>query len=414
MSAAVSRLPDHAAILQDAARDVPVVLRGLGVTFRKSGSRWLILCPAHTDHTPSCAVFIGRNDGKLCAHCFACGWSAGDVVALAAAVARLDVRDGRQFRQALDLAAAAVGVTLDHGQPGAGVVGPMPPPAPRHLDPVAPAGPPLAAFNAATSALLERYPLDGSVAAGLASRGIIEAARADGWGELPKNGKSLTADLDARGGFEVQDLAADRLAASVTAAGRAALPWLVGRGGGLAYPSHRLLIPWRTAAGAVWMLQRRWAPVYGDEKPGPDDHGGKYREDARAAVDPCPYGAESPDISTAAEVWLVEGAVDALAVRTLNRRGLLATDGRPRSLVVLGLPGAQNWRRVAPFVLPLVAGRVVVVALDADPSGDSLVSCIADDTAAAGAARILRRTAPPPAKDWADITRTLWRQGAIP
>lgn len=417
MSAAVHRrstLPSHAKLVQEHATDVPRVLRALGLPVSKKGARWWILCPAHGDKSPSCAVFLGRNDGRLAARCWSCNWTTGDVVGLVAAVHRLDVRDGRQYREALDLAAAAVGLTLDHGQPGPGLVGPAPAPPPRPVAPVAHVGLPLPAFDAATSALLQRCPLDGSVAAGLAFRGVIEAAREDGWGELPKNEQSPTVDLDTRAGFEVQHLAADRLAASLTAAGRAALPWLVSRGGGLAYPSHRLLIPWRTAAGAVWMLQRRWAPVSGDEKPGPDDHGGKYREDARAAADPCPYGADSPDLSTAAEVWLVEGAVDALAVRTLNRRGLLAADKRPRSLVVLGLPGAQNWRRVAPFVLPLVAGRVIVVALDADPSGDSLVSTIAGEAAAAGAARILRRTAPPPAKDWADITSALRRQGALP
>lgn len=145
MSAAVHRrstLPNHARLVQEHAADVPRVLRALGLPVSKKGARWLILCPVHGDKSPSCGVFLGRNDGRIAARCWSCGWTCGDVVGLVAAVHRLDVRDGRQYREALDLAAAAVGLTLDHGQPGAGLVGPAPAPPPRPVAPVAPAYPP--------------------------------------------------------------------------------------------------------------------------------------------------------------------------------------------------------------------------------------------------------------------------------
>jgi len=398
MSAA-TRLPDHGAILIREVTDIERVLRGLGLRVRRRGTGYPILCPWHNEKTPSCNVRIGPA-GSIQVKCHGCE-GGGNVLHLVAAVRGWDLR--RDFRAVLDETARLGGVTLDAGRGGvlgAGrMVGPeaiaRPDPAPPP-----PTRPDLDTFHRQVSTLLGACPLDGSVGVGLVSRGLIHEADADGWGELPENKHSASPEQDARAGFDTEDMAADRLVARLAAAGLSrALPWLV-RDGRLAYPQHRLLIPWRAPQGQVWMLQRRWAPVFGDE-PADGVDAGKYREDARAECLAYPYGIDAPELQdAAAEVWLVEGAADVLAVRALARAGVI-----PGTVAPLGLPGVGAWGRVRHAVLPLVTGRSVVIATDSDAAGDHAVVSMVGDLWGAGAEEVRRRRVVAPWKDWAEVAR---------
>jgi hypothetical protein len=423
-----SKLPDHFAQVKAALTDVRAVLAGLGLLgkAKRKGDAFDILCPWHDEHTPSCRVSV-RAHGALQAHCFGCG-ETGDVLNLIAAVHRLDLR--RDAQAILSIGADLAGIALDFGH--AGVVGagpiyqaPTARPAPVRLSTVDEAAS-IEAFDAAVEGLIDlcdlRSDFSGTVRNGLWSRGLSGEAWRDGWGELPINTPDakpqtvVTPSQPAGAGLEEfgrdgEDMAAGRLVALLKERGLAArLPWLV-RGSGFLFSMHRLLIPWRTPAGKVWMLQRRFAPVSGDERPGPHD-GGKYREQTACKGGRAwPYGIERFH-EGAAQVWLVEGAADVLAVRRLNRYGLLNRDRRPLPLVALGLPGVTGWERCKASILPLLAGRTLVIATDADAAGDGLVDSVLTD-AAGVAAKCKRRTAPPPFKDWSDVLREEWRKGNV-
>lgn len=91
--------------------DDPVrVVHALGIEkgARRQPTGLTVLCPWHSDRTPSCSVTRGA-DGTLRAHCFSCGES-GDVLGLIAAVRGLDPR--REFRRVLEAAADLAGVDL--------------------------------------------------------------------------------------------------------------------------------------------------------------------------------------------------------------------------------------------------------------------------------------------------------------
>jgi len=397
-----SRLPDHYAILRDALRDVTALLRALdllGGAERIRGG-FKILCPWHDEKSPSCNVTARGQGGAILAHCFGCG-EHHDAIDLIARVHRLDKSNPAERRRLLDVAAQLGGVTLDFG-PG-GRVDPQATPRPRPLPPStpAPARPALDAFHATITALLTACPLVGSVGAGLGFRGIARDAHRDGWGELPVDLHSASREQDQRAGFALDDPAASDLLAHLDGSGLAAsLPWLVRRGA-LAYKDHRLLIPWRTPQGKVWLLQRRWAPVFGDES-GSGAPGGKYREDARAEGPAYPYGVDAPEVRGTGEIWLVEGAADVLAVRVLARAGVIARD-----VVPLGVPGVAGWKRVRDAVLPLVHGRSVVIATDNDPAGRDAVAGLAADLRQAKPSRL--RRAAPSSKDWTEELVTMLR-----
>jgi DNA primase len=381
VAAVRSPLPDHAAQVRAALVDPVALLRGLGLGAgaRREGRRYVCRCPWHGEKNPSCSIEPGPNEGTLRARCFSCG-AGGDVLALIAAVHQLDAR--RDFQRILDIGAGLAGIHLDRG-PVSGAsrpprAAPAPPPAPAPRADPRPALSPVA-FAAGVERLLALSPLgESSLAPGLEARGVLREALADSWGALPVDVGPLLPELQ-----------------------RPELAWLAAPGG-LRSPEHRLLIPWRAPGGQIWTLQRRYAPRTGEEVPA---KGGKYMlPDAsqhRSAAE-YPYGADSPDLQTAEELWLVEGAVDVLAVRALNAAGQLR--GQRRSLVALGLAGVAHWPKVRVWTLAQARGRSVFLALDADRAGEDAVRGLVADFQRAGAVRVRRQRPGSGFKDWAEAT----------
>lgn len=380
-------LPDDGAQLRAKLVHLPAVLRALGLLDdaepEANGRRFKIRCPWHLESTPSCAIDIGPKERTLRARCFACG-QGGDVLALVAAVHGLDLR--RDYPRILALT-ADLALSPSHSR-REGMLGG----AGTGLEEVVEAGSPLSPqlcpkdFARGAEALLACAPLGGSLARGLASRGVLREAQADGWGSLPPN---LRSNATPEG---LSSLAA-----------RPELAWLLGSDG-VRHPEHRLLIPWRAPTGHIWTLQRRFAPLHGDESP---SKGGKYVLPSGHHHQPpaaYPYGAQVPELAIAEEIWLVEGAIDALAVRALNAKGLLRSDHALRSLAVLGLPGLGAWGQVRDWTLARVRGRVVRVALDADQAGAEAAARIGIDCHHGGAARVTRKGPPEGCKDWADVS----------
>jgi len=385
--AAARRLPDHAAQLRAALVDPAAVLRGLGLwdgaRRQGQGRRYVFRCPWHGEKNASCSIEAGPNEGTLRAKCFSCG-AGGDVLALVAAVHRLDAR--QDFQRILDIGAEIARIHLDRG-PGAVAPGPpraapassprAAPPAPR-AEPRPALSP--ASFAAGVARLLSLSPLGGSpLAAGVEARGLLREALADGWGALPVDVGALLPELQ-----------------------RPDLAWLAVPGGVRA-PEHRLLIPWRAPGGAVWTLQRRYALQTGEEIP---SKGGKYTLPEASYHRPAaeyPYGADAAELQTAEEVWLVEGAADVLAVRALNRAGLLG--GQRRSLVALGLAGVALWPKVRDWTLQQARGRRVFLALDSDRAGQDAARDMGPDFRRAGATLVRLQRPGEGFKDWADASK---------
>jgi hypothetical protein len=367
--------------------DVGMVVEalGLGDGAKRQPRGVIIRCPAHDDRNASCSVKRG-DDGTIAVKCFGCDL-AGTV---------------------LDLIAAVEGLTLPRDLPKAieracelGHVAPAPRAAHARL---ASSGSPLvdpATFATSAAALLELCPLYASVAVGLVARGLLFDAQCDGWGELPQ---------EQPGPFEGDDRSE---LATVLGAMRAnfeadSLRWLFSDRGRLIWSDHRLLIPWRRPDGRPWGLQRRFAPLYGDESP--SGRTPKYYWPSTVVYDPSPryaYGVDSPALETAREVWLVEGAPDVLAVRALARNGALGSYVSPRP-AVLGLPGVEMWPQFRASVLQHVRGRRVLIAFDADKAGDRAVKekageAMIADLVKAGAREVVRRRPGAGSKDWAEL-----------
>lgn len=379
---------DHAAALKRALTNVTAVLDGLsllkGAKSQQHG--FLVCCPWHSEKTPSCSVQL--KDGVIVANCFACG-NGGSVLDLIAAARGLDTKT--DFLRVI-VEAAEIGSLWDIRDAIEGKAGPR---AQRHAPPkpvpeleLAPPEIAYATFRATAEALLDACPLSGSVAVGLVSRGLLFEARLDGWGELPAGD-----DVP-----NVTDTLKKQFADKAT-------KWIL-RGEGFAYPDHRLLIPWRAPNGTVNEIQRRYAPIYGNEEP--SDHRKYvwppkriYAPDTRYA-----YGSDSKELADAEEVWLVEGAVDVLALRALNRNSKAQ-----RKLAALGIPGVSLWRSYRASILPHVQGRSVHVAFDSDKAGEQAVEDSLADIRSAGPTNVDRPTVPDGAKDWAELSaHLLWRE----
>lgn len=397
-----------------------------GLSLQRGAKRqpggWLVLCPAHSDSTPSCSISLG-DDETTRVRCFGCDL-AGDALVVVAAKLGLDAKS--DFARVLVEAGRVCGV--DVPPLGAGVSrteryvpgtlrGPRATPVPPVVPTVVPSQNTQGTTGTEPAAptrlpgggwLLANCPLERSVGVGLAFAGLLEEALADGWGELPEEYRAERPDLErgarsssgAPDPYDVDDLALARLLEHVSVSGQTgALSWLL-QGGRPAHPQHRLLIPWRAPDGGVWTLQRRWAPLYGDEAPPKGVP--KYVFPSTQVYNPrgaYPYGIERAELEDCAELWVVEGARDVLAVRALA-----ALEGRG-GLAVLGLPGVARWRELAPQVLRYARGRVVCVALDDDEAGNKAAVQVCRDVWRAGASKVRRSRPGRGCKDWAELLR---------
>lgn len=106
--------PDPSAI-KSALSDPEKVLGPLGLLdgAKRQAHGFLVLCPWHSERTPSCSVKLA-SDGTIAAHCFGCG-AGGDVLSLVAAARGLDAR--RDFPRVVELAADLAGGSLDGYRP---------------------------------------------------------------------------------------------------------------------------------------------------------------------------------------------------------------------------------------------------------------------------------------------------------
>lgn len=387
----------------------PNVCKLLGIECeRDGGGNFKILCPWHNEKTGSCNLRCGP-DGTLQVRCFGCG-NGGDIFSLIAALRGLDSRTdfATVKREAADMA----NISLDGTTPR----GPRPAPPPRAAK--APPGPPNRAelaFDKAARALLALCPLslEGSIGAGLLDRGILIEAQRDGWGELPPEAWELHGEelekAQANGSPTSDSSRLELLRQLVIGKHLRDLIWLV-RGGSIVHTDHRLCIPWRAPDGRINEFQRRYATRHGDGAEASPEKLPKYvftstkdhQPQARYA-----YGVDSPDLATAAELWLVEGAVDVLAVRasTVDRNAALAEAGKPMlQIAVLGIPGVSSWDQVSASCMQHMRGRVVRIALDRDEvrneGVERAIECIQRDAQKAGAARAFRQEPPEGCKDW--------------
>jgi DNA primase len=313
-----------------------------------------VLCPLHKERTPSCSITTG-DDGTIRFNCFGCS-ATGDVLTLIAAVRGLDLKT--QFREVLDQAAALAGVEVSDGKPSE----------PERISP--------ASYNAIARSIVAACPFvdDPAVLKYCDDRILIaEGARAQ---------------LAALPPLETQGVLIAKLVDmfGADALERAGLLWRDKRTNEIqldrfAHPENRLVIPWLNLDGSVAVLQRRRL----------DD--GKPKYVFPAGIRPAlPFGAERLRANDAERlIVFVEGALDVLALRLLDRRDGLG-------IMPLGLPGLDGWRKDwARFA----KGRHVRIGFDADKAGERQVDGIADDLFGAGAAVVERWT--PRAKDWAEL-----------
>jgi DNA primase len=392
----------------------PRVLAALGIEGEREGNTtWKICCPWHDEKTPSCSVRVGP-EGSLQVHCFGCG-KTGDVFHLIAARHGLSLPG--DFHQAKRVGAELCNLSLD-SSPRTSTPRPRPvtPPAPP------PPGPPNhaeLAFDRGCRLLLSLCPLDGqlpgTVGAGLAFTGLLEEARAAGWGELPAEPLHLGAEeakVAAGGGFDTTDLSRAELAGRLLGH-RRDLRWLLKLGNTFAHPEHRLLIPWRSPDGRINELQRRYAPRNGTGREAPPAKTPKYVFASREDYSPqarYAYGVDRKlELDQADEIFLVEGAVDAIAIRALVRleNQVRAEFGKaPLRIEPLGLPGVTSWKQVGSSVLPFLAGKVVQIGFDNDdtpkPGVEAAVELVNREARRAGARAVKRALPPDGHKDWAE------------
>lgn len=321
-----------------------------------------ILCPFHSERSPSCSVSLGE-DTTVRVHCFGCDAS-GDALTLIAQVHGFDLRT--QFDQVLEEAAKLAGVRL--GQPT---------PKPREPKPAERDQLDALSYQAIATALLERCRLTDELDSleYVDGRGLIATAAPAQLGGLPpvERQRELIADLS-------RDFDADALAS-------AGLLWRDRDSGKpqvsrFAHPHNRLVIPWRGLDGSIAVLQRRRLDA------------GEPRYVFPSGMRPAlPFGAEQLRAHGAERILaFVEGALDVLALRLLDRRDEIG-------LLPLGLPGLDGWR---PDWARFAKGRYVWLAFDADDAGERKARVVADDLYDAGALRVSRRT-PRGAKDWAEL-----------
>ena len=106
----------------ESALSDPEKVLGLLDGAKRQAHGYLILCPWHSERTPSCSVKLA-SDGTISAHCFGCD-AGGDVSSLVAAARGLDAR--RNFGRVVELAADLAGGSVDGYRPPVRRVMPAP------------------------------------------------------------------------------------------------------------------------------------------------------------------------------------------------------------------------------------------------------------------------------------------------
>jgi hypothetical protein len=168
-----------ASAVRAALADPRDVARALGLEegARQEGAGGLVVrCPVHGDRTPSLSLQV--RGGTLSARCWACGWG-GDLLALVAAVERFDVR--RDFAEVLRRAAELAG--------GGAVATCKPALQVREEAPRLP--PDLTAELFERICEIGRLGPRGRTEAYLDGRGLLDAARVNGWASLPSLNQML-------------------------------------------------------------------------------------------------------------------------------------------------------------------------------------------------------------------------------
>lgn len=374
MSAARRRsLPDHRGPVADAlaALGPHRVCELLGVARGKSDRGTNVhprfVCPKHGGSS----LDVDVREGRMFVHCHGCGEVTGDVFNLVAAVYGLST--STHFRKVLGIAAELAGMRLDEAHvalPPRPVARPKPAPAPT-LD--------VDTFDRIVTHMHERGRLDrlddgDDVRDYLQGRRLLDLATDAGWFALPR--------VDAQRALvgELRDLVGvDALRLSGLVNDAATM---------FASPENRLAIPWRAHGvdGLAYTLQRRRLDAKKDRK--------YVFPSGRSPVAPFVVVDDLEDLEDAGSVFIVEGAVDVLALRA----GLMENG---EAALVVGLPGVQNWRDEWRALLDR---RHVRIAVDPDTAGEAAVKKLhAQCTNALSA----ERCRPKGATDWAEA----WARG---
>jgi DNA primase len=328
--------------------DPAALARSLGIAARPQPNGVVVCCPAHEDQHPSCSITLG-GDGTARCRCHACGFT-GDALTLIAQSEGLDVRGDFP-------------TVLERARQLAGAAAPSTPPSARRSKPDEAERLSAFEFDRLATFLGERGN-DPAVCAWLAARHVIDGIGGDVFPVTAATAAELWRHVDAH----AEPVTREALEASG-----------LFRDGRLSHARNVLAIAWRDPHGRIDTLQRRRL----------DDGRPKYVFPASRAPR-WPFGIER--LRSGAAVVLVEGALDAMARRELDRLADLDRD-------VLGVPGASSW---APAWGSYLEGREVIVASDADDAGDRAARSWADAAWRAGARRVTRLR-PCGANDWSDV-----------
>ena len=372
---------------------------------RPPAGQALVRCPWHGEKNPSCA--LKNQGGDLVAFCRSCR-QGGDAIALAAASLGLDVKSA--FVETVKRIAEAVRVnieTMEHRPSRRRERAPER--APFAPTPPAPIGAGDRAFGALAALVLARGRLDGGaycndveiedVCDYLRGRGLLDIARAEGWGALPPAGSVAGRAWCGMLRDAVPSIAADL---DVDAAIVAAELRAITRGEGFETPDHRLVIPFRAPDGSLYTWQRRAFDDRPDKYrvPSSEDAPNVAAREGRGRSCRWPYGAERFAAAPKdAPVVYCEGPIDAAVFRHLD-----AAAGRVR--VVLGPAGVGSWPLDGGHAL-FATGRVAFIATDADEPnkqgkrpGEIAAQTWGADAWRAGALDVVRLLPPAGFKDW--------------
>lgn len=327
--------------------DPAAVAQALGLKAKRQARGVIVCCPWHDEKTGSCSIIRGA-DGTISVKCFGCQHT-GDVFSLVAAVSGLNVRT--DFPAVVEKAAAIAGGVAMFATTGGGIGGFDPKPEPPAIVPIS-----TALFDKIANCLapvrhipeVERY---------VRSRHLDPE-------ELMAVPNGFVEDAIANVGPEAWR--------------RSGLDRPRDGEPGLAWPMHKLVIPWRDSDGRVFTIQRRTLTDFKPKYVFPN--GRRPRT---------PFGCERKPGPAAATVF-VEGALDAIALRTIAVwEGL--------DWYVLAIPGVQNWDVAW---AEYARDRVAIVAMDLDVAGERASEMMMSQLRRVTVS--LQRERPTHGKDWCD------------